>query len=104
MTKKREERLRILTQTDLPLWEAGVVFAGMDEAGRGPLAGNVVAACVAMPKAPLPAYRSRTSPPAKNWPRELNKDSLTLSLVGRVFWLLRVNKFRLAYFPEMILT
>ena len=42
MTKKREERLRILTQTDLPLWEAGVVFAGMDEAGRGPLAGNVV--------------------------------------------------------------
>lgn len=53
MTKKREERLRILTQTDLPLWEAGVVFAGMDEAGRGPLAGNVVAACVAMPKAPL---------------------------------------------------
>ena len=53
MTKKREERLRILTQTDLPLWEAGVVFAGMDEAGRGPLEGNVVAACVAMPKAPL---------------------------------------------------
>ena len=32
------------------------------------------------------------------------KDSLTLSLVGRVFWLLRVNKFRLAYFPEIILT
>lgn len=53
MTKKREERLQILTQTDLPLWAAGTVFAGMDEAGRGPLAGNVVAACVVMPKAPL---------------------------------------------------
>ena len=50
---KREERLAILTQTDSPLWDAGVVFAGMDEAGRGPLAGNVVAACVIMPKTPL---------------------------------------------------
>ena len=50
---KREERLAILTQTDRPLWERGVRFAGMDEAGRGPLAGNVVAACVVMPKEPL---------------------------------------------------
>lgn len=53
MTAKREERLRILTQTDAPLWEKGVAFAGMDEAGRGPLAGNVVAACVVMPPIPL---------------------------------------------------
>lgn len=53
MTAKREERLRILTQTDAPLWERGVAFAGMDEAGRGPLAGNVVAACVVMPPIPL---------------------------------------------------
>ena len=50
---KREERLAALTQTDTPLWDAGVVFAGMDEAGRGPLAGNVVAACVVMPPSPL---------------------------------------------------
>lgn len=53
MTKKREERLHILTQTDLPLWNEGICFAGMDEAGRGPLAGNVVAACVVMPASPL---------------------------------------------------
>lgn len=53
MTAKREERLRILTQTDAPLWERGLAFAGMDEAGRGPLAGNVVAACVIMPPMPL---------------------------------------------------
>lgn len=53
MTKKREERLAILTKTDAPLWEQGIVFAGMDEAGRGPLAGNVVAACVIMPTSPL---------------------------------------------------
>lgn len=53
MNKKREERLRTLLQTDQPLWDAGVCFAGMDEAGRGPLAGNVVAACVVMPPQPI---------------------------------------------------
>jgi ribonuclease HII len=49
MSKKREERLAILTQTDAPLWEQGIVFAGMDEAGRGPLAGPVCAAAVILP-------------------------------------------------------
>ena len=53
MATRREERLSALIQTDLPLWEAGLPFAGMDEAGRGPLAGNVVAACVVMPREPL---------------------------------------------------
>ena len=50
---KRDERLAALIQTDAPLWNQGVRFAGMDEAGRGPLAGNVVAACVIMPREPL---------------------------------------------------
>lgn len=31
----------------------GIVVAGMDEVGRGPLAGNVVTACVVMPRDPL---------------------------------------------------
>ncbi len=53
MTSRRAERLQTLTATDRPLWDAGTVFAGMDEAGRGPLAGNVVAACVIMPPEPL---------------------------------------------------
>ena len=53
MTRKREERLQTLLQTDAPLWAQGICFAGMDEAGCGPLAGNVVAACVIMPPKPL---------------------------------------------------
>ncbi len=53
MNARRIERLNTLCATDGPLWEHGIVFAGMDEAGRGPLAGNVVAACVIMPPEPL---------------------------------------------------
>ena len=33
---------------ELPLWEEGKIPVGVDEAGRGPLAGPVVAACVAL--------------------------------------------------------
>ena len=47
--KNREERLRFLLETDLPFRNLGIV-AGMDEVGRGPLAGNVVTACVVMPE------------------------------------------------------
>ncbi|NLX82395.1 MAG: ribonuclease HII [Clostridiales bacterium] len=36
----------------MKLWEQGLVFAGIDEAGRGPLAGCVTAACVVMPRQP----------------------------------------------------
>ncbi len=50
---KRQQRLAELIRTDEPLWASGVLFAGVDEAGRGPLAGNVVAACVVMPAKPL---------------------------------------------------
>jgi len=56
MNAKRQERLRILTQTDGPFWARGLRFAGMDEVGRGPLAGPVMAACVIMPSEPLLAW------------------------------------------------
>ncbi len=50
-------RLGELTEKyDRPLWESGTVFAGLDEAGRGPLCGNVTVGCVVMPPSPLIPY------------------------------------------------
>ena len=45
----REDRLEQLLSCDLPFWRQGIRLAGMDEVGRGPLAGCVTAACVVMP-------------------------------------------------------
>lgn len=45
-----EEKLLRLTAIEAPLWEEGLAVAGMDEVGRGPLAGPVVTACVSIPR------------------------------------------------------
>lgn len=60
MERKRigeAERLQALSAMDREYWsQPGCVLAGMDEVGRGPLAGPVVVACVVMPPEPLVAY------------------------------------------------
>jgi len=42
-----------LMSFDQPYKTGGLIVAGMDEVGRGPLAGNVVTACVVMPNEPI---------------------------------------------------
>ena len=50
MKKDWNARLEEITQTDKAIWATGRAFAGIDEAGRGPLAGPVCAAAVILPR------------------------------------------------------
>lgn len=53
MAISRKDRVAALMAADQPYWDNGIRFAGMDEVGRGPLAGCVMAACVVMPPVPV---------------------------------------------------
>ena len=50
---KREERVQSLIAFDWQYRQECRILAGMDEVGRGPLAGNVVTACVVIPDDPV---------------------------------------------------
>ena len=52
-SEKRLAHFRDMVAYDEKHLGFGVSLAGMDEVGRGPLVGNVVAACVIMPAEPL---------------------------------------------------
>lgn len=54
---KEAERLALLSEIDRGFWQdPSCVLAGMDEVGRGPLAGPVVVCCAVMPPEPLVEY------------------------------------------------
>ena len=53
MRESAEAKLLRLTQIETELWARGARIAGIDEVGRGPLAGPVTAACVSIPREKL---------------------------------------------------
>lgn len=54
--RDERERLLALTAMEREYWARGILPAGMDEVGRGPLAGPVAAAAVVLPGEPLIEY------------------------------------------------
>lgn len=56
ISEKEAARLDAITVNERRFWDNGILVAGMDEVGRGPLAGPVVTACVVLPKEPLIPY------------------------------------------------
>lgn len=50
MREPPEQKLERLTRIEKELWTQDYAIAGMDEVGRGPLAGPVVTACVSIPQ------------------------------------------------------
>ena len=54
--RNEDERLFELTKIEREYWAKGILPAGMDEVGRGPLAAPVVTACIMLPPEPLIKY------------------------------------------------
>ncbi|MEA4869608.1 MAG: ribonuclease HII [Christensenella sp.] len=76
------ERLEQLAAPDRVFWgREGTVLAGMDEVGRGPLAGPVVVCCAAMPPEPLIA-RVNDSKQVSELRREALFPALTETALG----------------------
>ena len=81
------ERLLLLSERDRAFWtQDGVILAGMDEVGRGPLAGPVVVGCVVMPPEPLLAYVNDSKKVTEKRREALYDTIMSTAIEARTAW------------------
>lgn len=81
------KRLLALSERDCAFWtQDGVILAGMDEVGRGPLAGPVVVGCVVMPPEPLLRYVNDSKKVTEKRREALYDQILETAIEARTAW------------------
>ena len=81
------ERLQMLSERDRAFWtQDGVILAGMDEVGRGPLAGPVVVGCVVMPPEPLLEYVNDSKKVTEKRRETLYEKIMSTAVEARTAW------------------
>ena len=87
ITEKELLRLSELSKIDKTYWDQpGVILAGMDEVGRGPLAGPVVVGCVVMPSESLLPYVNDSKKLSEKRREALYEQILATSLAHSTAW------------------
>ena len=88
VTEKELLRLQTISQIDRTYWDIpGTVLAGMDEVGRGPLAGPVVVGCVVMPPEPLLPYINDSKKVSEKRRETLYDQILSTALAHATAWI-----------------
>ena len=88
VTERELQRLAELSKIDKTYWDQpGVILAGMDEVGRGPLAGPVVVGCVVMPPEPLLPYVNDSKKLSEKRREALYDQILATSLAHATAWI-----------------
>ena len=86
VSEKELLRLTELSKIDKTYWDQGLILAGMDEVGRGPLAGPVVVGCVVMPPEPLLPYVNDSKKLSEKRREALYEQILATSLAHSTAW------------------
>ncbi|MBP3428404.1 MAG: ribonuclease HII [Clostridia bacterium] len=84
MKKDWNARLIEISAIDREIWQTGRAFAGIDEAGRGPLCGPVATACVVMPPEPLLLYVDDSKKLSEKRREEMYEKILETAVYARV--------------------
>ena len=81
-----QQRLERMIEYETPLWAQGLQVAGIDEVGRGPLAGPVVTACVVVPKDRLVPGVNDSKKVAEKKRERLCDELLAVAAYARTGW------------------